>query len=220
MSSSLILNESRVTVSKTEATRPMPSTSSFDRTSPSILARIRQRDPAAWSQFVELYAPLVAAWCRQRGLSLEDTADVVQEVFWAVSRGVASFVPHGTQSGQFRSWLWVITRNKIRDWARAKKIDRAEGGSSAVRRLHTVAGEQDSDDEPTAAGELNALTRRALSQVESQFERSTWQAFWRTAVDGVPTQVVADELGLSPAAIRQARSRVLRRLRAQLGDGI
>ena len=35
---------------------------------------------------------------------------------------------------------------------------------------------------------------------------------------GEATESVAEEFGISPAAVRQARSRVLRRLRQQLGD--
>lgn len=52
----------------------------------------------------------------------------------------------------------------------------------------------------------------------SEFEPRSWQAFWRSAVDGIPTAVVAEELGVTAAAVRQSRSRILRRLRQQLGD--
>ena len=41
----------------------------------------------------------------------------------------------------------------------------------------------------------------------------TWQAFWRTAVDGQPGKQVAADLGLTVAAVYHARSRVLARLK-------
>ncbi len=195
----------------------MASTSSHDQTSLSILARVRRNESAAWSELVDLYAPLVASWCRHRGLKSEDAADVVQNVFFAVARGMSSYVHRGDREGSFRGWLWAITRNKIRDWARAKKPDLGEGGSSAAERLLEEAIDT-TDDEPTDNVQLQSLLQRALAQVQPTFESRTWQAFWRTVVDGQSTDVVAEQLGMNAASIRQARSRVLRRLREQLGD--
>ena len=73
-------------------------------------------------------------------------------------------------------------------------------------------------EEPSDADDIQSLMWRAMKQIEESFEAKTWQAFWRTTVDGLTTAVVAAELELSPASVRQARSRVLRRLRQQLGD--
>ena len=74
------------------------------------------------------------------------------------------------------------------------------------------------DDEPTGDLQLQQLTSRALAQVQSEFEARTWQAFWRSVVDGIATSEVAQEFGMSEANVRQSRSRILRRLRQQLGD--
>jgi len=52
--------------------------------------------------------------------------------------------------------------------------------------------------------------------VRGSFREATWQAFWRTAVEGRSPQEVAAELGLSPGAVYIARSRVLARLREQV----
>jgi RNA polymerase sigma-70 factor (ECF subfamily) len=60
--------------------------------------------------------------------------------------------------------------------------------------------------------------QRAMQQVEASVERRTWQAFWRTVVDGQPTESIARELEISTASVRQARSRILRKIREQLGD--
>ena len=60
--------------------------------------------------------------------------------------------------------------------------------------------------------------RRALDEMRRTVEPQTWNAFWNTAVLGRSAPDVADELGLTPAAVWQAKSRMLRRLRRQLGD--
>src|SRR5690606_2450175 len=71
---------------------------------------------------------------------------------------------------------------------------------------------------PSNAGDTTALLQRALAQIRSCVEPQTWLAFWNTTVLNQPTNQVADELGISPAAVRKAKSRTLQRLRQQLGD--
>jgi len=65
---------------------------------------------------------------------------------------------------------------------------------------------------------MSQLYRRALEQVRSEFEEPTWRAFWLTTVEDRAPVALADELGMTPAAIRQAKSRVLRRLKREMGE--
>jgi RNA polymerase sigma-70 factor (ECF subfamily) len=74
------------------------------------------------------------------------------------------------------------------------------------------------DSDVVERAEFAGLVRRALEQVRSEFEPRSWQAFWRTTIDGMTVAIVAEELGMSPSTIRQHRSRILRRLRQQLGE--
>jgi hypothetical protein len=64
--------------------------------------------------------------------------------------------------------------------------------------------------------ERQQVILRAIETIRGSFERTTWQAFWRTSVDGVDPQAVADELGMSRWAVYKCRSRVLHRLRTEL----
>jgi RNA polymerase sigma-70 factor (ECF subfamily) len=60
--------------------------------------------------------------------------------------------------------------------------------------------------------------QRALQLVQSEFEPRTLQAFWQSTVDGRSTADVAADLGMSPKAVRQAKYRVLNRLRHELDE--
>ncbi len=190
-----------------------------DATRQSLIARARRSDAQAWRDLVQLYEPLVRHWCRRCDLDLHGTSDCVQEVFAAVSTGLRDFSPH-QRGGAFRGWLWTIARNKIRDHQRrVSRQGTAAGGSSMLRWFQTeVQSPPVPQDDPTDLMRWNQLIGRAMAQVQAEFEPRSWQAFWRSAVDGIATAVVAGELGVSAASVRQSRSRILRRLRQQLGD--
>ena len=191
-----------------------PSSSGWTRGS--LLSRARSRDAAAWVELVDLYGPLVAHWCRRCGLDPHAAADCVQEVFASVAKSLPKYAPNrGT--GSFRGWLWTITSNKIRDHLhRKRRQPEAYGGSTAYRRLGEVAAM--SEDEPTTAGDVRQLVSRSIAQIRGEFEPRTWAIFERAVVDGIDTATVAAEFDVQPAAVRQTRSRILRRLRQQLGD--
>ena len=63
------------------------------------------------------------------------------------------------------------------------------------------------------------LVRRGLDLIRAEFEPHTWQAFWQLAVEDRSVDEIARELGMQKPAVRQAKYRVLRRLRQEL-DGL
>jgi RNA polymerase sigma-70 factor, ECF subfamily len=190
------------------------------RTSLSLLERVRARDRAAWERLAGLYGPMVYGWCLRAGLQPADAADVGQEVFAAVARGIDGF-RRDREGDTFRGWLYVITRNKLRDRA-ASPGAVGIGGSDAQRRLAELPAAQ--PDEPGAPGgteevsERKALCRRAIECVRGEFEPRTWQAFWRAFVDGHAPADIASDLGITVNAVYLAKSRILRRLREEFTD--
>lgn len=185
----------------------------------SLAMRLREGSAEAWGELVDLYGPLVDSWCRRAGLPEDARADVGQEIFLAVHRGIAKFDPSHRRA-TFRGWLWTITRNAIALHHRRRGLE-AAGGTSAHEQLAAVAAPElavDASHPPDSVDETAALLRRALQQIRTSIEPQTWKAFWSTAVEGLAAPEVAAQLSMSPLAVRQAKSRVLRRLRQQLGD--
>ena len=164
---------------------------------------------------MQLYGPLVYQWCRRWHLSAEDVADVFQEVFQAVAVQIAGF--HRDRPGDtFRGWLWGITRHKVGDHFRKQgKQPTAAGGSDAMQQLLELPTPPE-DDASAPGGD--GVVQRTLEQLRGEFEPRTWQMFWRAAVDGHAPKDIAAELGVTPDAVRMAKSRVLRRLRTELTD--
>lgn len=183
----------------------------------SLLARLGDpQDRAAWQQFVELYGSLVFGFARNRGLQEADAADLTQEVFMAVAEA-AGRGQYDPQQGSFRGWLYGITRNKIaRFLERRRRQPIGSGDTNAHRRLDE---QPSSDGEPEEAWEQEyqqRLFRLAAEQVKASFAQSSWQAFWKTAVEGKSATEVSKELGMSIGAVYVAKSRVLARLAEQV----
>ena len=183
----------------------------------SLLQRARRHDAEAWRRLVALYRPLVLFWCDRAGVRSPDAEDVSQEVFAAAAAGLSRF--HRDQPGDtFRGWLRGITRNQALLYHRRNQ-DRplAAGGSDAWQQLQDVADPLAGPDEGEAV-EVGELYRRALDQVRGDFEERTWQVFWLTVIEGRSPAALAAELRMTPAAVRQAKARVLRRLKEEAGE--
>ena len=191
---------------------------SLDRpTSLTLLERVRDKDEEAWRRLLHLYGPLVERWCARGGVHPADADDVCQDVFQAVAAGLDGF-RRDRPGDTFRGWLRTIAHNKVQDhFRRQGREPRGAGGSDAQARLAQVPGPEAASDSG-AEPEERGLFLRALGLIRGDFEERTWQAFWRAAVEGQSPAVIAADLGVTPAAVRKAKSRVLHRLREEVGD--
>ena len=181
-----------------------------------LMLGVQKMESEAWNRLVVTFGPIVYRWCRTAGVPESDAADVVQEVFTSVARGIGRFERQKSQ-GSFRSWLATITRNRVTDFFRKQaECDPAAGGTEALVALRQHAESLDSTICVQSAE--SPLVRRALESVRGEFQTPTWNAFWLTAVEGQSAADVAVSVGISVASVYQAKSRVLRRLRERLGE--
>ena len=189
---------------------------SVGSTSSSLLDRVKVRDEAAWRRMVSIYGRLVLYWCRCAGIQREDHVDVCQEVFRAVAVNIDGF-RHDQPGDTFRGWLRTITRSKVADYFRQQNRQPvAIGGSAAHERFLAIPDCDASSAVEVGNQERAILVAQVLDLIRSEFEDRTWQAFWQVAVEGRSSGVVAEMLEMTPAAVRQAKSRILRRLREEL----
>jgi RNA polymerase sigma-70 factor (ECF subfamily) len=179
----------------------------------SLLLRLRDlRDEAAWGEFVDLYGSVVYGFVRKQGLQDADAADLAQEVLRAVA-GAVGRLDYDPKRGSFRNWLFTIVRNKLSNWRRAQRHrlrDCDERVAGAILEQCPAPGGQEAEWEAEWEQRVFAW---ACEQVRRTVTESTWQAFWRTAIEDQPGKQVAADLGLSVAAVYQAHGRVLARLK-------
>ena len=97
---------------------------------------MRARDAESWSALVDLYGPLIFAWCQRGKLPDDAAADVMQETFLAICQSINSFTYRG-KGDRFRGWLFGITRNHIAlYWRRRERVLLGTGGSTAAPYKH------------------------------------------------------------------------------------
>jgi RNA polymerase sigma-70 factor (ECF subfamily) len=85
------------------------------------LARCRAGDAVAWRSLYDRHFPLVFRLAIRMGASEREAADICQEVFLRVWRGLGGF----RGDAQFRTWLYRITLNEVSRVAREGSVRRA-----------------------------------------------------------------------------------------------
>ena len=175
----------------------------------SLLHRLREAAPDsdAWRQFDAIYRPLLTGWLRRYALQAHDADDLVQEILQAVAGELPHFHYNATR-GSFHGWLRQVMVNRMREFWRAQKRDRAfvepllaelqDPGSDLSRRWDREHDQH--------------VLKVLLAQLEPDFAPLTWQAFQRVLAGEEP-KAVAAALGLSVNAVFLAKSRILKRLR-------
>ena len=180
----------------------------------SLLARLHgERDEAAWREFVAIYQPLIYRLIRGCGLQDADANELTQDALIAVARAIESGA-HDFEGGSFRAWLSRIARNMMINYLTRRRPGQHGAGGSDFQRL--VAEQPAADDEQATVFDLEQkreVFRWAADQVRDTVHPTTWQAFWRTTVEGEPIAQAANDLGLSIGSAYAARSRVMARLK-------
>jgi RNA polymerase sigma-70 factor (ECF subfamily) len=186
-------------------------------TSPSLLARLRDsRDELAWTQFVEIYTPLIHRLARRTGLQDADLADLVQEVFGNVVRAIERYDPDPSK-GSFRGWLSRIARNSILDSLAARRRHPQGAGSTDFVRL--LEAQPAPTEEDTALFQFEYKRRVftwAAERVKVQVSPMAWKAFWMAGMEGRNAKEVAEALGTTIGTVYHCKSQVMTRLRRMI----
>jgi len=143
--------------------------------------------------------------------------DLVQEVFQTVATRIGDF-KRDQDGDTLRGWLWGIARNKLLElYRRQRKNPRAIGSGDAWQQLERDKMLDEKDSIELSLDQVKTLlVQQARDLIRADFDTKTWQAFLRMAVDDQKAADVGEELEMSANAVRQAKCRVLRRLRQEL----
>ena len=173
-----------------------------------MLERLKSPDApdADWRRLHDIYVPLLRHWLGKLGVASNDVDDLAQEVWLVVLQKLPAF--ERRRDGSFRAWLRQLAVHLVRNWRRK---NRPAGANDEV-----LAQLEDPNSDLSQQWDRDHDRRvfdKLLDVARPDFAPATWNAFRRFVLDGVPAARVAVEFQLSEAAVLQAKSRILKRLR-------
>jgi len=190
--------------------------STSPETRATLLIRLKdQADDEAWSEFTEIYRPVIYRLACRRGMQPADADDLVQQVLTAVARVIDRWETD-PERARFRTWLNRVATNAIINALSRGRLDRGSGDTGLHDLLHARPAANGNDSEFIRIEQRREIFRWAARQIRSEFHPATWDAFWMTAVEGRDVEGAGRALGRSPGSIYAARSRVMRRLKEKV----
>jgi RNA polymerase sigma-70 factor (ECF subfamily) len=171
-----------------------------------LLARVANRDEAAFNTLYTTYLPLVLRWTLRETRDRELAADLSAEVFAAAMLAAPRYRADG---GSVAAWLVGIAANKLRESRRRKRVE-----DSARRRLKlepVVLTDADLE----LVDELVGMDDRLQALIQS-LPAEQQQAVMARVVGERSYEEIAAEMECSPSVVRQRVSRGLRSLRSEL----
>ena len=185
----------------------------------SLLIRLKDKaDADAWSEFVEIYSPLVYSIARRCNLQDSDAAGLVQEVMTQVAQSIERF-EYDPQIGKFRSWLYKIAKRTVsRSVKKQARQPKGTGDTAAIELLNEHSDGRDDLQDYWNREYRQHLIDWAAEQIRDQFQENTWRAFWMTSVEEKSNSEVAKELGMSVGSVYVAKSRVMKRLAERIRE--
>ncbi len=166
----------------------------------------------AWEEFVAIYRPVIYRMARRRGMQDFDAQDLAQVVLVRVANAIDRW--EALPGVRFRHWLRKVATNAILSAIARAPQDRPIGGSEMLPLVDQPVSEE-------LSRELDLETQReqflrAASVVQRDVNAETWLAFQLTVIDGLDCSQAAIQMNRSIGTIYAARSRVLKRLQAEI----
>lgn len=196
---------------------PLPNSSADLLTRSSLIHGLKAWSPDRWTNFVLVYSPLLKYWIRQKGVAPSAVDDVFQESLQSICAAIGNFERDATK-GKFRGWLRTIVERRVVDHFRSMPIEKP----TAPEQLGSLPKPEQKTPEMIESEQqvIEEIRIRAMELVRQTTTEKTWQMFWLSTVEQVPTSDIANQFGVSNAAVRVAKQRVLQRLRSLMMDDI
>ena len=184
-----------------------------------LAARAAGGDEAAFEEIVTRYQARVFRLARRLTGSEDDAADVLQETFLQVYRGLAGF----RGESRFGTWLYRVATNAALMLRRARSRRPAESLEAFLPRFDAAGVHAATPAELQVAAKADllidrkVLAQKALAGIE-RLPDLYREAFVLRDLEEMTTEEVARILDLEPAAVRQRVHRARLMLRGYLSD--
>ena len=182
----------------------------------SLLQRLKDwGDQTSWQDFFDTYWNLIYGMATKGGLAPAEAEDVVQETMISVAKQMPGF-KYDPSMGSFKGWLLVVTRSKILDHLRARKLP---GRSAATEADHAALegmnGESEFEKSWDAEWENNLL-HAAVNKARRRLDPQQYQIFDFAVNKAWPPERVAKMLSVSVNQVYLAKHRVTEAIKQEV----
>ncbi|HJZ96788.1 MAG TPA: sigma-70 family RNA polymerase sigma factor [Candidatus Solibacter sp.] len=181
----------------------MPTSPKPEESFASLADRVRGGDSAAEEELVRLFQHRVRAFALANGAGEGQSEELVQETLW----GVISALRQGRvqQPEQLAAFVWGTARNLLNDRIRLRARDKITSLPPEAEFASPVREQEEFERQHAA--------RQAIATLEAR-ERAVLML---SLVEGLTNDEIAKRLGILPDAVRQRKSRALKKLSELLG---
>ncbi|MCH2162527.1 MAG: sigma-70 family RNA polymerase sigma factor [Phycisphaerales bacterium] len=186
----------------------------------SFVARLRDREEAAWFELWDIFGPVIRAKLTHWGggrVGVETVRDLTQETLTALSKSIDRFDP--SRGARFSTWLLSIAKHVLGD-----EIDRRMAQKRGSGRKPAEFEEYMSQSTLVEADELyeqrvfEAKVYAAIRAAEREADFLHFQVYRMRVFDSITGKDVAEQLGISEPTVSRHLARVRVLLRHRLAE--
>jgi RNA polymerase sigma-70 factor, ECF subfamily len=184
-----------------------------------LMLRVRDDDPAAFADLVEVYQHRLVTVLHHLVNSLEEAEDLAQEVFLRVYRNRKKYHPRA----KFSTWLYTIANNlalnalRTRQRRPALPLNVRDSGPLGPRPAEQLV--RDRANQPTERIQQEEVARIVQQALETLNERQR-MAVVLNKFEDMNYLEIAEVMGLTTKAVKSLLSRARENLRLVLKDYI
>lgn len=181
-----------------------------------IYERARSGDRSAVNELFEAYADTAAKMARQMVGACQDLEDIVQETLLRAFRSIGNF----RWDSSFQTWLYRITANVCRDFARKSAACRCVSLDAVCDEDESVAGGAGIiASSAVAQPEEEAIRieqREAIERAVAALPRLDRAVFVMREIGSLSYRDIANSLGCSIESVRSRLARARRQVRINI----
>lgn len=180
---------------------------SLEKDDAELLRNCRRGDEAAWSQLVERYQRLIFTVARRAGLSEQQAADVLQEVFVTLFEKLDDIA----QPEKIRSWLVTTAKFKTWNFVRSEKGFYSRASDEEIElELMNLPADSPLADDVLIELEQQQLIRIGLQKLDARCQKILALIYLQETAASYAA--VAEEIGVGETSISPLRKRCLDKL--------
>jgi len=168
-----------------------------------LALRIQAQDACAEEQFVALFQRRIRAFAIANAGDPALADELAQDVLWAVIRSLREGKVQ--QTAQLPAFVWGTARNLLSDRLRSRSREKLQPLTDDMEVARPALEQQDFE------------RQRAAQQAIGTLEPHERGVLLLSLVDGLRADDIAAKIGITPDAVRQRKSRALKKLAEILG---